>query len=158
MKDDFVKNLKTSLAILKLIDLLNVKYRSDSIPISEVMPDFHGLPARFERVYCCRIISKQKREYLIQLTKKSFQSMYSVAHGLVYLLDPVLLKEGLPVKKRLTLEDILINTPEDDITSINEDRKEQIYVEYTRFIILAMQEKTSKSFFFKWWPSVGRRR
>lgn len=65
---------------------------------------------------------------------------------LAYFLASVLLGEGLPVYNQLTLEDTLINTPENDITPISEDCKEQSYVEHARFKIVSMQKKTSKSF------------
>lgn len=65
MNNDFVKNVKKSFAILKSIDLLNVKYQSDRVPISEVMPDFPDFPAGFEKFYCSGIISNLKEDYLI---------------------------------------------------------------------------------------------
>jgi soluble cytochrome b562 len=44
---DFVDNLNKSLVILRPIDRLIVKYQSDKVPISDVMPDFHHLPNEF---------------------------------------------------------------------------------------------------------------
>jgi hypothetical protein len=37
-----------SLEILKPIDALIVKYQSDAVPVSDVLPDFHQLPKQFE--------------------------------------------------------------------------------------------------------------
>jgi hypothetical protein len=37
-----------SLAILKPIDALIVKYQSDAVPVSDVVPDSHHLPKQFE--------------------------------------------------------------------------------------------------------------
>jgi hypothetical protein len=48
--------------------------------------------------------------------------MYGEVHGLSYLLDPVLLGEGLPGPNRRALEDTLINMPIDDVAPIDEQR------------------------------------
>ena len=40
-KEDYVTMLEKSLAICKPIDLLTVKYQSDSIAVSEVLQDFN---------------------------------------------------------------------------------------------------------------------
>jgi hypothetical protein len=48
MDDAFVNNLRKALAILALIDALIVKYQSDKVPISEVMPNFHNLPEEYK--------------------------------------------------------------------------------------------------------------
>jgi hypothetical protein len=61
--------------------------------------------------------------------------MYGEAHSLSYLLDLVLLGEGLLGPNRRALEDMLINTPINDVAPINEQHQEKIYMEYIEFVI-----------------------
>jgi len=96
MDDAFVNNLRKALAILTPIDALIVKYQSDKVPISEVMPDFHNLPKEYKKVMSSNIITRQEFEYLVVLTQRRFQFMYGVAHGLSYLFDPRHIGDRLP--------------------------------------------------------------
>ncbi len=68
MTDDaFVNNLRKALAILAPIDSLIIKYQSDKVPISEVMPDFHNLSEEYKKVMSSNIITCQEFEYLVVL-------------------------------------------------------------------------------------------
>ncbi len=84
----FVNNLRKAFAILAPINALIIKYQSDKVPISEVMPDFHNLPKEYKKVMSNKIITRQEFEYLVVLAQGRFQFMYDVAHDLSYLLDP----------------------------------------------------------------------
>jgi hypothetical protein len=86
--DTFVDNLRKALAILAPIDALIVKYQSDKVPISKVMPDFHNLLEEYKKVMSNNIITCQEFEYLVVLAQQRFQFMYGIVHGLFYLLDP----------------------------------------------------------------------
>jgi hypothetical protein len=54
--------------------------------------------------------------------------MYGVAHGLSYLLDPRHIGDGLPADSRSSLEEVLINSPVDNVTPIDDGRKEKLYI------------------------------
>jgi hypothetical protein len=116
----FIDNLKKTLAILRSVDGLIVKYQSDKVPISEVMSDSHALPNEFAKLYNTNVITKQEADYLVMLAKKRFQFMYGEAHDLSYLFDPVLLGEGLSGPNGRALEDTLINMPINDDAPIDE--------------------------------------
>ena len=49
--DNFVALLEKSLAIFMPIDALIVNYPSDSVPVSEVWPNFNALPAQFMKLH-----------------------------------------------------------------------------------------------------------
>ncbi len=67
--DTFVNNLHKALAILALIDVLIVKYQSDKVPISKVMPDFHNLFEEYKKVVSSNIIMRQEFKYLVVLAQ-----------------------------------------------------------------------------------------
>ncbi len=56
--EHFINNLKKMLAILHPMDGLIVKYQSNEVPISEVMPDFHALPNEFTKLHNTNVITK----------------------------------------------------------------------------------------------------
>jgi hypothetical protein len=126
--DAFVNNLRKALAILASINALIVKYQYDKVPISEVMFDFHNLPEEYKKVMSSSIITRQEFEYLVVLAQRRFQFMYDVAHGLSYLLDPRHIGDGLPADSRSSLEEVLINNPVNDVTPIDDGRKEKLYI------------------------------
>ncbi len=144
--DTFVNNLCKALTIFTSIDALIVKYQSDKVPISEVMPNFHNLPEEYKKVMFNNIMTRQEFEYLVVLAQRRFQFMYGVAHGLWYLLDPRHIGDGLPVDSRSSLEEVLINNPVDDVTPIDDDRKEKLYIQFTAYFIFATKERQANSF------------
>ncbi|KAF0723651.1 hypothetical protein Ae201684P_007045 [Aphanomyces euteiches] len=86
--NDFIMPPNKALAILLLINGLIVKYQSDSVPISEVLPDFRALPGMFAAVRVRALINDRELEYFTMRAASRFNFMYGVAHGLSYLLDP----------------------------------------------------------------------
>ncbi len=144
--DAFVNNLRKALAILAPIDVLIVKYQSNKVPISEVMPNFHNLPEEYKKVMSINIITCQEFEYLVVLAQRRFQFMYDVVHGLSYLLDPRRIGDGLPADSRSNLEEVLINNHVDDVTPIDDGRKEKLYIQFTVYFISATKERQANSF------------
>jgi hypothetical protein len=72
--------------------------------------------------------------------------MYGVAHGLLYLLDPRHIGDKLPADSRSSLEEVLINSPIDDVTPIDDGRKEKLYIQFTVYFISATKERQVNSF------------
>jgi hypothetical protein len=147
--DSFVNNLRKPLASLAPIDALLLKYQSDKVPISEVMPDFHNLPEEYKKVMSSNIITRQEFEYLVVLAQRRFQFMYGVAHGLSYMFDPRHIGDGLPADSRSSLEEVLINSPIDDVTPIDDNRKEKLYIQFTTYFISATKERQANSFCYQ---------
>ena len=165
--DNFIALLTKSLAILIPIDTLIVKYQKDSVSVSEVWPDFDALPDQFAKLQLDGHASAEEVNYLIMLLKSRYQFMYGKAHGLAFLLDPRFAgEEGPETTNRGELENILLDTPMDDQTPVDDARREVLYLQFTSYTISAMKEKTANSFKFRallkrsvtpleYWQSTG---
>jgi hypothetical protein len=156
--ENFVENLKKALDILEPLDKLIVKYQSDKVPISEVTNDFHALLDAFMKSFEAEIIKRQQLDYLVLLSKRRFQLMYGVAHGLSYMLDPRYLELGLAADFRASLDEALINTPAEDVTAINEDRKESYSWSLLPFIFPQRKKSSQTRSDTKCWLKVARAR
>jgi hypothetical protein len=73
--DDFVALLEKSLAILNSIDELILRYQTDSVPVSEVMPDFRPLRATFSQLQVDGLVKADERNYLAALATSRFRFM-----------------------------------------------------------------------------------
>ncbi len=112
------------------------------------MLDFHNLPKEYKKVMSSNIITHQEFEYLVVLAQRCFQFMYGVAHGLSYLLDPRHIGDRLPADSRNNLEEVLINGHVDNVTPINDGRKEKLYIQFTAYFISAAKERQANSFYY----------
>jgi Protein of unknown function (DUF 659)/hAT family C-terminal dimerisation region len=164
--EGFVESLKKSLAILCPIDRLIVKYQSDKVPISEVTSDFNGLPVEFGKLLHDNVITDEEQVCLCALARRRYDFMYGQAYGLSYLLDPRFLGEKLSWQTRRDLEHLLVNTPADDTTPVDDRRKELVSLEYANFKIAAEKERERNSPQFRaltkremtplqWWLADG---
>ena len=75
--------------------------------------------------------------------------MYGKTHGLVCFFDPLFVGEGLDTANRSELENILNSTPVDDLTLVDDCRRERLYIQLTAYIILARQEVIAGSLQFQ---------
>ena len=73
--NQFVVKLKKALVTLVLLDRLIVKYQSDKVPISKVMPDFHTLPKEFKMLLDSHIFTQSEFEYLVSIAHSRFLFM-----------------------------------------------------------------------------------
>jgi len=139
---DFVDCLKKSIALLKPIDRLIVKYQSDAVPVSEVLVDFGELIQNLSKLFDSEIITYEEKTYLRQLCKQRYEFLYGESHGLAYLLDPRFIGEKLNFEKKTELENILFSFPLPETNSCPaDDLKIKIFDQYTQFFISAQNEK-----------------
>jgi hypothetical protein len=75
--------------------------------------------------------------------------MYGVAHSLSYLLDPRHIGDELTADSRSSLEEVLINSPVDDVTPIDDGGKEKLYIQFTAYFISATKERHANSFHYQ---------
>jgi hypothetical protein len=94
-------------------------------------------------------LTNNEFHYLAEAARQRFQFMYGKAHGLSYLLDLIFIGYGLSQENRKELEDILVEVPADDTKSVDDTRRENLYMQFTDFVISAECERKSNSFRFK---------
>ncbi|KAI9916061.1 hypothetical protein PsorP6_008460 [Peronosclerospora sorghi] len=81
--------------------------------------------------------------------------MYGDSIGIAYLLDPVIIGDSMLDEHKVQAEDALLDSISRgiSITDVNkkdiEQKKEQLFVEYTNWIIKAHQDRTKNDFRFK---------
>jgi hypothetical protein len=145
----FVKDLKTALQILVPIDRLIVKYWSDKVPVSEVLPNILALPEEFQKLFAANLVTEDELNYLVMLTVKHIQFTSGVAHGLSYMLDPRHLGHILLTLSCHNLKNTLFESPEDKVTPSNASQHKLLYMEYTKFLIATSQQKNEKLLCYK---------
>ncbi|OAE25522.1 hypothetical protein AXG93_1543s1390 [Marchantia polymorpha subsp. ruderalis] len=77
----FFDLLKKTIEILAPIDILIVKYQSEKIFISKMMPNFHALPLEFLKLLTANIINEDELAYLIKTCVSRLMFMYGNTHA-----------------------------------------------------------------------------
>jgi hypothetical protein len=133
-----------SLAILKPIDALTVKYLSDAVPVSDVWPDFHQLPKQFEE-QAGELLYDEELNYLVTLCKNRCSFLYGDAYGLPYLLDPLYIGHSLSQLERRSLEDKLTSTRMHGTVPTSDEHKKDFLMHCDEYCISATNEKQENS-------------
>lgn len=138
-QDTFLQNLQKSIAILEPINQAIVRFQSDTVPVSEIYRCFQvDLTQSFASLDC---LEQSERTYLSDLLESRMHFIYGDAIGIAYLLDPRFLGHGMPMATKKKVEDLLFEYAS--------DHKEQLFLEYTRFVINACNDKEQGDFRFQ---------
>lgn len=142
--ENFVSNLKKSIAILEPIDKLIRYFQSDRVPISDVYDAFVKLP---EAIHQIPDLSKPEYTYMIMLSETRFKFMYGDAHGVGYLLDPRYIGKGITdYDFKEKLEDFIYTFPPNDTDPTTIERQTEMMQQYTSFVIYATALHTANNF------------
>ncbi|KAI9918506.1 hypothetical protein PsorP6_011640 [Peronosclerospora sorghi] len=143
--ENFVTNLNKSIAILEPIEVGVNAFQNDQISLSMVYKHFAlSMPESYENMIC---LSNEER--------LAACFMYGDEIGIAYLLDPVIIGDVVLDEHKVQAEDSLLDSISRgiSITDVNrkdiEQKKEQLFVGYTKWILKAHQYRTKNDFRFK---------
>ncbi|KAI9922119.1 hypothetical protein PsorP6_001927 [Peronosclerospora sorghi] len=103
--ENFVTNLDKSIAILEPIEVGVNAFQNDQISLSMVYKHFAlSIPESYENMIC---LSNEERSYILNLVKERLCFMYGDAIGIAYLLDPVMIVDGMLDEHKVQAEDAL---------------------------------------------------
>ena len=126
-----------------------MKYQSDKVPVSEVLPGILALPEEFQYLCAANLVTEDELNYLVMLTVKHFQFMFGVAHGLSYMIDPCHLGHSLATLSYHNLENTLYESPEDKVIPSDASQHELLCIQYNKYFITTSQQKNEKLFCYK---------
>ena len=140
---ELVINLEKALEILAPIDALIKFFQSDRVPLSDVYDAFVRLKRDVDDI---KGVTEMERNYLRSLIKQRHKFMYGDAHGIAYLLDPRYLGEYMEdYNFKEALEETIFAWNGDNPTIAADEKKQEMALEYTHFVIYAKEMKASNS-------------
>lgn len=140
---NFVDNLKKTIAILYPIDVLIRKYQDDTVPLSEVVPDFDMIASNYRTLFAKKILTRLECDHLLDLVKQRREFLIRSPHGLANLLDPRFIGESFTAVDRQSLEESLLELSGDPPTA---DSRETVFRELTLFTIAASEDKNTNAY------------
>ncbi|KAH6580162.1 hypothetical protein BASA60_002979 [Batrachochytrium salamandrivorans] len=93
-------------------------------------------------------IITDERSYLLQLLQSRLDFLYGDAIGIAYLLDPRFVGEKMTAFERTRVEDLIFDYGSETEQSQQMGKKEEMYLQYTNFVIKANHNKDRKDFRF----------
>ncbi|KAH9273338.1 hypothetical protein BASA83_004337 [Batrachochytrium salamandrivorans] len=151
--DNFVAYLDKCIEILEPIDIGIKTFQDDHVSISTVYKHFAlFMKQSYENMNC---LSSEERSYILNLVRERLEFMYGDAIGIAYLLDPVILGKNMLNEHKVRAEDALFESAcrgvviNDENRKEYEAKKEQLFVEYTDWVIKATSDQTKNDFRFK---------
>ncbi|KAH6563512.1 hypothetical protein BASA62_008475 [Batrachochytrium salamandrivorans] len=89
-----------------------------------------------------------ERFYLLQLLQSRLDFLYGDAIGIAYLLDPRFVGEKMTAFERTRVEDLIFDYGSETEQAQQMGKKEEMYFQYTNFVIKANHNKDRKDFRF----------
>ncbi|KAH6588617.1 hypothetical protein BASA50_005438 [Batrachochytrium salamandrivorans] len=142
----FVKHLDKAIMILNPVDTTIVVFQSDSVPVSQIYQSFaNTMKEQYEMMNC---LSDAERLYLLQLLQSRLDFLYGDAIGIAYLLDPRFVGEKMTAFERTRVEDLIFDYGSETEQAQQMGKKEEMYLQYTNFVIKANHNKDRRDFRF----------
>ncbi|KAI9909732.1 hypothetical protein PsorP6_014903 [Peronosclerospora sorghi] len=105
--ENVVTNLHKSIGILEPIEVGVKAFQNDQISLSMVHKHFAlSMPESYENMIC---LSNEERSYIWNIVKERLCFVYVDAIGIAYLLDPVMIGDGILDKHKFQAEDALLD-------------------------------------------------
>ncbi|KAH6594297.1 hypothetical protein BASA50_006768 [Batrachochytrium salamandrivorans] len=142
----FVEFLDKAIMILNPVDTAVVVFQSDSVPVSQIYQSFANTMKEQYNMMSC--LSGAERSYLLQLLQSRLDFLYGDAIGIAYLLDPRFVGEKMTAFERTRVEDLIFDYGSETEQSQQMGKKEEMYLQYTNFVIKANHNKDRKDFRF----------
>jgi hypothetical protein len=94
-------------------------------------------------------LTQGELQYLLKIIDDRWEFIYGDAHGVGYLLDPRYLGDRMDPELRKSVEDFIFHFPNVDGTPANDEKQEEMFAQYTKFRILAENERSTNTFRFR---------